>query len=358
MLSRTSCGDGAGPGRRLLWLAPLLPALLANCGRPGFAQDRGPVRPKSVYPRINLAVGYEVDSGWPKAARDVVANWGAMAGIAIAPGGEVWTFNRGKTPVQVFSPDGGPVRSWGQGEFDEPHQLRFDHAGNVWLVDSGLHLVRKYTRDGELLFTLGVKGEAGEDSTHFNQPTDVAVTPAGDVFVADGYGNNRIVHFDAEGKFVKSWGGLGTEPGKFSLPHSIALDSKGRLYVADRNNARIQVFDQSGRFLDQWRDLMVPWHVVVTEADEIYVCGSSPMRWPKIPIPGLIVGIPPKDQLVMVFSPDGRVKRLWTFPKGTRPGEIDWVHALAVDRNGDLYLGDIQGRRPQRFRRLEAGAAK
>jgi hypothetical protein len=128
--------------------------------------------------------------------------------------------------------------------------------------------------------------------------------------------------------------------------------------VADRNNARVQVFDQSGRFQAEWRDLMVPWHIVVTANDEIIVCGSSPMRWPKLAIPGLIVGIPPKDQLVMVFTPDGRVKRLSTFPKGQRVGELDWVHALAIDRHGNLYLGDIQGRRAQKFLRLESAGGE
>ena len=201
--------------------------------------------------------------------------------------------------------------------------------------------------------TLGTVGEPGEDSTHLNRPTDVAVAPGGDTFVTDGYGNNRVVHFDERGQFVGTWGSLGSGPGQFSLPHSIALDSQGRLFVADRNNARVQVFDQAGRFLDEWRDLLVPWHIVITDRDEIYVCGSSPMRWPKLPIPGLIVGIPPKDQLVMVFTPDGRATRLCTFPKGQRSGELDWVHALAVDRRGNLYLGDIQGRRAQKFVRLD-----
>ena len=112
--------------------------------------------------------------------------------------------------------------------------------------------------------------------------------------------------------------------------------------MADRNNARVQVFDQAGRFLDEWRDLLVPWHIVITEHDEIYVCGSSPMRWPRLPIPGLIVGIPPKDQLIMVFTPDGRVTRLHTFPKGQHAGELDWVHALAVDRRGQ----SVPGRHP------------
>ena len=256
------------------------------------------------YPRTNLSTGYEVVPSWPARPKDLT--WGAVAGIAISPSDQIWTFNRGAVPVQVYTADGELVRSWGQGQFREPHQVRIDRKGFVWLVDSGLHVVKKFTPEGKLLLTLGTPGEPGEDSTHLNRPTDVAVAPGGDIFVADGYGNNRIVHFDERGQFVRTWGSLGFGPGQFSLPHSIALDSRGRLFVADRNNARVQVFDQAGRFLDEWRDLLVPWHIVITERDEIYVCGSSPMRWPKLPIPGLIVGIPPKDQLVMVFTPDGR----------------------------------------------------
>jgi len=303
------------------------------------------------YPRVNLAIGFDVDPTWP-VERD--RGWGAMAGIALDAAGQIWLFNRGEVPVQVYTATGKVVRSWGRGQFREPHQVRVDVEGNAWLVDSGLHVVRKFTPDGKPLLTLGTFDLAGEDSAHFNRPTDVAVTREGEIFVADGYGNNRIVHFDRQGRFIKTWGELGSRRGMFSLPHSIAADSRGRLYVADRNNARIQVFDQAGRCLDEWRDLMVPWHIVVTEQDEIYACGSSPMRWPKLPIPGLLVGIPPKDQLVMVFAPDGRVKRLWTFPKGQHSGELDWVHGLAVDRQGNLYLGDIQGRRAQRFLRIAA----
>jgi DNA-binding beta-propeller fold protein YncE len=307
--------------------------------------------PRVSYPRVNLAVGYDVDPKWPA---DQEHAWGAMAGIALDASRRIWLFNRGDVPVQVFTDMGKIVRSWGRGQFREPHQVRIDGEGNVWLVDSSLHIVRKFTQEGVLLLTLGTPDTAGDDSAHLNRPTDVAITQEGQVFVADGYGNNRIVHFDREGRFVKTWGELGSRRGMFSLPHSIAVDSRGQLYVADRNNARIQVFDQTGRCLDEWRDLMVPWHIVVTEQDEIYVCGSSPMRWPKLPIPGLLVGIPPKDQLVMIFTPDGRVKRLWSFPKGQKPGELDWVHALAVDRQGNLYLGDIQGKRAQRFLRSEA----
>jgi hypothetical protein len=308
-----------------------------------------PVR--SSYPRIDLASGYELDVTWPAPHKE--APWQAVSGIALDGAGQVWIFNRGDVPVQVFSAAGKLVRTWGQNQFREPHQVRIDRGGNIWLADSGLHVVRKFTPAGTLLLTLGVPGEPGEDSTHLNRPTDVAVAPGGDLFVSDGYGNNRIVHYDARGQFLATWGKLGAGPGMLSLPHSIAVDSHARLYVADRNNARVQVFDQRGRCIDEWNDLLVPWHITITERDEIYVCGSSPMRWPKLALLGLPLGVPPKDQLVMVFSPDGRVKRLWMFPKGQRPGELDWVHALAVDSAGNLYLGDIRGKRAQRFRRLE-----
>ena len=250
------------PLRRCFGPGPLLSVLLAAVVAPAevWGQDAEP-RPspqsvQSANPRTSLATGYAVDSGWP--TRSPALDWGAVAGIAIGRDGEIWTFHRGEEPVRVFSTSGELLRSWGRGEFREPHQLRIDGGGNVWLVDSGLHVVRKYSSKCELLLTLGTKGVTGEDPAHFNRPTDVAVAPSGDVFVADGYGNNRIVHFDPSGKFVKSWGELGVAPGKFNLPHSIAVDSKGRLYVADRNNVRIQVFDQSGRFLDEWREFGGP----------------------------------------------------------------------------------------------------
>jgi hypothetical protein len=353
MLATSKVDRAACRLARPRWTALIAPLILFYLVRPIAAQERAPTAKQAArpsYPRVNLATGYEVVVSWPAPPKDLA--WGAVAGIAIGSADHVWTFNRATVPVQVYTPGGELVRSWGKGQFREPHQVRIDQRGNVWLVDSGLHVVRKYTPEGTLLLTLGTPGEAGDDTTHFNRPTDVALAPGGDLFVTDGYGNNRVVHFDQAGHFVRSWGSLGTAPGQFSLPHSIALDSRGRLFVADRNNARVQVFDQTGRFLDEWHDLLVPWHIVVSAQDEIYVCGSSPMRWPRLPIPGLLVGIPPKDQLIMVFTPDGRVTRLWTFPKGQGSGELDWVHGLAVDRVGNLYLGDIQGRRAQKFLRL------
>lgn len=300
------------------------------------------------YPRVNLATSYEVDRHWPQKPERFV--WGHVSGIAVDSRDQVWVFTRALPPVQVYSADGKFVRSWGDDVVKKAHHVRIDPQGSVWLADIGLHTVRQFTPEGKLLRTLGTSGVPGADSSHFNQPTDMAITPQGDVFVSDGYGNNRVVHFDRNGEFVKAWGELGTEPGQFSIPHAIVLDSKGRLYVADRNNARVQVFDQQGKFLDQWRNLVVPWGLWVTKDDEIWVCGSSPMVWRA---GDTSLGVPPKDQVFMKLSPTGKVLQLWTVPKGEdgreQPGELNWVHALATDSHGNIYAGDINGKRAQKF---------
>src|SRR5207237_700768 len=155
-------------------------------------------------------------------------------------------------------------------------------------------------------------------------------------------GNARVVVFDKEGKYQFEWGELGHGPGQFSIAHSIATDSKGHVYVADRNNARVQVFDGKGKFLAQWRDLLVPWTFHMTKDDELWVCGSSPMRWRK---EDSNLGVPPKDQVCMRFDTTGRLLQLFAIPKGLdgleRPGEVNWVHGIAFDSQGNLYLGDI-----------------
>jgi DNA-binding beta-propeller fold protein YncE len=230
------------------------------------------------------------------------------------------------------------------------HQIKIDAQGMIWLADAGNHTVLQCTPEGKLLKTLGTPGELGCDETHFNRPTDMAITPDGQVFVSDGYGNARVVHFDARGQFVKSWGKLGTAPGEFNLPHAIVLDSKGRLYVADRNNARVQVFDQTGKLLDVWQDLLVPWGLWISPKDEIWACGCSPMQWRE---EDANLSCPPKDQLFMKFDPSGRVLQLWTVPKGVdgeeQPGELNWVHGIALDSQGNIYATDIMGQRAQKF---------
>ncbi|MBI4607046.1 MAG: hypothetical protein HY721_34210 [Planctomycetes bacterium] len=321
----------------------VLSSLLAACP-PALSQDAA----RPGYPRVSLAVGYEVDPTWPSRPQGVA--WGDMPGIAVDPKDNVWAFTRASPPVQVYDASGKLVRSWGDDLVGRAHHIRVDRQGNVWIADIGHHTVSQLTPEGKLLRTLGTKGVPGEDATHLSQPTDMAVSPSGDVFVSDGYGNNRVVRFDKEGRLVKAWGKLGTAAGDFSLPHAIAMDSKGRLYVADRNNVRVQVFDQEGQLLAEWRNLIVPWGIWITPQDDVWVCGSSPMQWRPT---DSNCGVPPKDQVLMRFSTEGKLLQLWAVPKGEdgkeRPGELNWVHAMAVDSKGNIYAGDIRGKRAQRF---------
>jgi hypothetical protein len=300
------------------------------------------------YPHVNVARTWAVDPKWPQKPRELV--WGHVPGIAVDANDHVYVFTRAEPPVQVYDSAGKYLRGWGSGHIKTPHHIKIDPEGHVWITDIGHHVVEKYTPEGKLLMSLGTRGKAGRDRRHFNMPTDVAFTPDGDIYVSDGYGNARVVYFTKDGKYQGEWGELGSRPGQFSIAHAIAADSKGRIYVADRNNVRVQVFDRKGKLLSVWNDLIVPWGFCMTKDDHIWVCGSSPMQWRK---EDSALGCPPKDQVFMKFTPGGKLVQLFTLPKGLdgleRPGEVNWVHAVAVDSRGNLYLGDIIGRRAQKF---------
>ncbi len=300
--------------------------------------------PNPQYPRINPAPWYEVAADWPQRAADIT--WAAVPGVAIDAEGNVWMFTRSAPSVQVYAADGRYLFGWG--EAPGAHGLKIDREGYVWTSDVTKHIVQKHKRDGTVLLTLGVEGEAGTDERHFFKPTDMAFASNGDLFVTDGYGNARVVHFTKDGKYLGAWGELGTADGQFSIPHAIVIDSKDRLYIADRNNARIQVYSVEGKLLDSWKHLLVPWSLLITNKDEIWVCGSSPMTWS-----GALLGCPPKDQLVMKFDTNGKLLELQTFPKGNdgqeKPGELNWVHGIALDAKDNLFLGDINGKRLQKF---------
>jgi DNA-binding beta-propeller fold protein YncE len=312
--------------------------------------------PLPVYPQVTTSTCYQVDPQWPHRPEGFV--WEAVPGIAVDREDRIYVFTRSNPPIQVYSADGKLIRAWGEDVIDMAHHLKIDADGNVWISDIGLHVIRKCNPQGEVLLTIGTPGEAGCDQTHLYKPTDMAIAPNGHVFVSDGYGNNRVVHFDEQGKYVNEWGQLGTGPRDFSLPHAIAIDADGQLYVADRNNARVCVYNQQGELLDLWKNLIVPWGFCVTRDNEIWVCGSSPMPWQQHPdYPDAPLSCPPKDQILMKFRPDGRLLQLWTIPKGTdgkeQPGDVNWIHAVAVDSKGNLYVGDIIGKRAQKFARQE-----
>ena len=299
---------------------------------------------------------FDVVPSWPKRPENVSGK-GWVSGLAIDKEDRVWFFRKGPDPVQCYTAEGDFVRTWGKDMFVNPHQLRIDHEGHVWVADFGAHVVQKFDQEGKVLLTLGTKDQKGEDATHFNMPTDMVITPTGEIFVTDGYGNRRVVHFTAEGKFIKAFGTAGPGPGQFVLPHAIVMDSKGILYVADRNSGRIQLFNQEGKFLDQWSNVLMPWGLSITKDDQLWVCGSSPHWWfrhEKYP--------EYKDQILMRFNTSGRITQTWTLPLGDigtnkdmpdtsklKPGETVGAHCIAQDSKGNIYVGDIYGERAQKF---------
>jgi len=344
------------------WLLLLSFLLLVSFSHPpGYSKNQNTAEPQAApktsssndnYPRVNKATWYEVDASWPK--KPPQFEWGAVSGIAVDQKENVWIFNRSQPAIQVYSSDGEFIRSWLNEQETVAHHIKIDTEGNVWLADIGLHVIRKYTQEGKLLLTLGTPGQPGQDESHLDKPTDMAIAANGDIFVTDGYGNNRVVHFDGKGKFVKEWGSLGVNADQFSLPHAIAIDSKGKLYIADRNNVRVQVYDQKGNLTDSWQNIIVPWGFWISLDDEIWVCGSSPMQWRNdSKYPAAPLGCPPKDQVFMKFNANGKLLQQWTVPKGKdekeKPGEVNWLHTMALDSYGNIYCGDIIGKRAQKF---------
>jgi peptidylamidoglycolate lyase len=231
------------------------------------------------------------------------------------------------------------VSSWGANTFWMPHGLRTDRDDNIWVTDIGLHQVMKFSHDGNLLMTVGVKGEPGLDRKHFDKPTDIAFAPDGSVYVSDGYGNSRVVKLSAKGEFLLDWGRKGSKPGEFDLPHGISTDSEGRVYVADRSNARVQVFKGDGTFLHEWKsaELGRPWAVTVGPDGNVYVVDGGDLK-PR----------PPDRCHILKLDQQGQILDKWA-SHGNYDGQVYWGHAIAVGKDGAVYVGDILGMRAQKF---------
>jgi DNA-binding beta-propeller fold protein YncE len=202
--------------------------------------------------------------------------WGAASQVATTKEGQIVVFRRMNPSFFVLNPDGTFVKSWGDTPYKLAHGIRIDKDGFIWVTDNSDNIVQKFSPDGKLLMTIGQKGSKGDNSSQdaFDGPADVFVAPNGDFFVADGYRNSRVVQFSKEGKFVKIIGGTkGTEPGQFNLPHAVVVDSKGRLIVADAENSRVQVFDQNGKFIEQWTDFIAKPRgaMYITADDTLYI---------------------------------------------------------------------------------------
>jgi sugar lactone lactonase YvrE len=249
--------------------------------------------------------------------------WGSTSAIDVAPNGNLWVAERcgansceGSSLPSVFEfdPSGKLVRSFGAGLFVFPHGMHVDRDGNVWVTDAQGskakdkgHQVIKFSPTGTVLLTLGKAGVAGAANDEFNSPSDVAVAPNGDIFVADGHdagSNMRIVKFSKDGKFIKTWGKPGAGPGEFNAPHSLTFDSRGRLFVADRANNRIQIFDQDGKLLEEWKQFSRISGIFIDRNDVLYAADSESNTkrnpgWKR----GIRVGSA-RDGSVTAFIPD------------------------------------------------------
>ena len=190
--SSATTKPAAGKNKELLVDATTRPAAPAAAAATPAAPAVEPEPARPYYPRADLVAGYVVDPGWPLLKPTVP--WGPMAGASVDAHGNIWTLNRGNQPVQVFSPEGRLLQIWPNTYVKAGHQIRIDRDGNIWIPDYRLHVVRKLDRSGQLLMTIGIPNWAGTDDRRLNMPTDVAFAPNGDVFISDGYANNRIVH--------------------------------------------------------------------------------------------------------------------------------------------------------------------
>jgi DNA-binding beta-propeller fold protein YncE len=236
---------------------------IAVCGQEGWYPHEGGPLGFRAQPRFGLEPE-TMPPGW---------QFGRVSAVASDSSGNVYAFQRGPhaDPLIVFDSKGKFLRSWGKGLFGTPHGVRVDSADFVWITDSSDHQVMKFNRNGELLLTLGTKGKAGTDEHTFNRPTDIAFAPNSDFYVSDGYGNSRIVKFAKDGKYLAAWGKKGAGPGEFSTPHSVAVDSSGRVYVCDRDNNRVQIFNADGKFLRQWTHLGCALSMSITAKDDAWV---------------------------------------------------------------------------------------
>ena len=288
-------------------------------------------------------------------------DWGALpagwsyvevAGVAADSQDNVYVFNRGEHPVIVFDRDGAFLRSWGEGTIERAHGIFITADDRLFLTDDQDHTVTEYTLAGERVMTMGVSGRPSDTGVvgidyrtiaqvagPFNLPTNLVAAGGDRLYVTDGYGNARVHAFLSTGDYLFSWGGPGSGPGEFNLPHGIDVDSRGRVFVADRENSRIQLFDAEGRFLEQWPDIVRPTDLFICDDDTVFVaeegarCGLLPWMTPE---PDAIGG------RIAVFAPDGELLARWG--GGLDPcsaGDFYAPHAIWLDSNRTIYVGEV-----------------
>lgn len=306
----------------------------------------------------DLSIRYELVKNWPQLPTDFVL--GNPTGIGIDSNQNIFVFHRSyrKWPANNKMPDtaissntilmldretGKIIRSWGADLFIMPHGLTVDKWDNVWVTDVALHQVFKFSHDGTLLMKLGEAKIPGKDATHFNLPTDVAVTDDGSFYVSDGYGNSRVVKFSAAGKYLFEWGEMGNGEGEFNIPHAVSLDGDGNVYVADRENKRIQIFDATGKFLKQYSD---------NSYGSICSVVFDKQRKQLIAVDDdFFFKLKHRGSDVLLFDTTGKVQTRFGRSQWYN-GPTCWYHDAAVDNEGNIYIGDILGNNIHKFKKI------
>jgi hypothetical protein len=290
---------------------------------------------------------YDSDDAWIKIPEGY--EFPEVAGVTVDESDNLYVFNRGPHPVQVYDKKGSFLRSWGEGFYGgRAHGAHVSPDGYIYLVENTRHSIEKFTLEGELVWTLGETGKPAPkwSGQPFNLPTHMAVSSkSGDIFVGDGYGNNSVHRFSADGKLLATWGGHGIEPGSFQCPHNLCVDDDDYVYVADRENNRVQVFDANGNLEAIWHDIYRPSGICFYNG-LIYIGELLHDPHP------LLSDCTTVGHRLSIFTRYGRqVARLGSEVEGDGPGEFIAPHAVAVDSQGNVYIGEVSF--TEKGRRLE-----
>jgi DNA-binding beta-propeller fold protein YncE len=303
------------------------------------------------------AFSYESIQDWAKLPEGW--NFVEVSGVTVESSDNVYVMNRGEHPICVFDKNGNFLRSFGEGQFNRrAHGIHATPDDFIYTVNDDQHCIKKYTTDGKLVMLIGVEGQAAEkwSGRPFNRPTNMAVSPrSGDVYVTDGYGNSSVHRYSPDGRHIVTWGGPGIEPGEFQIPHNVVVDMDENVFVTDRENNRLQVFDKNGKLQDIWHDIYRPQALCMGKDGTIYV--GEMLNHPDM------ADCPGVGHRLNAYDKNGkRLARFGDPEIGDGPTQFIAPHGFGVDSQGNLYVGEVSytvyGRRfdPARtykaFRRL------
>ncbi len=278
---------------------------------------------------------YEAVDSWEKLPSGFT--WTDAAAVAIDSKDQVYVFNRGDHPMIVFDKDGNVLSSWGEDVFVRAHGVTLGPDETLYCTDDGDHTVRQCTLDGKVLMTIGTPGFATpyQSGDPFHRPTDVAIDPnTGELYISDGYGNSSVHKYSPDGKLLFSWGKAGTDPGEFNIVHNIATDKDGWVYVADRENHRVQIFDSNGRYETQWVNMHRPCAIYISPNQNVYIgeLGSG------MNVNRELQNIGPR---ISVYDTKGKLLARMGNGFGEESGQFMAPHGICLDSMGDLYLGEV-----------------